>query len=60
MGNSEIDQDSQPEESNIYNPNFFVGKIIGDNESRQNDVPINSFDKKNKIDKGALIREKKW
>ena len=59
MGNSEIEQDSPPEENNIYNPNLFVGKIIRDSELKENDTSINSFSNKNKINKRALIGEKK-
>ena len=59
MGNSEEHQESQPEQNNIYVPDLLAKKIVGDSESRENDGPINSFDHKNKINKGTLINEKK-
>jgi hypothetical protein len=59
MGNSEEYQESQQEQNNIYIPNLLAKKIVGDNESRKNDSPMNSFDNKNEINKGTYINEKK-
>ena len=58
MGNSEVYQESQPQQNKIYQEDLLAQKIIGNSKSRENDASISSLEHKNKINREVLINQK--